>query len=193
MSRWNIFLDFDLTVAGGHSGGRHFTEISPMDESNKEIFLENLNNWLEKGHNVAIITRGIDTKIQAFFQNILNITPEMNDYKHGEISIYAPDETTFNSHSNSEWWAEKKTEFVMDLITKIGADKTGAKSLFIDDTVTNVSAMKIHFPNMVCQNAEPGNYEDTYASVNNIISSKGGKRNSRRRKFTNKTRRTKLF
>jgi hypothetical protein len=66
-------------------------------------------------------------------------------------------------------------------------------ALFIDDTVANVSAMKINFPNMVCQNAEPGNYEDTYASVNNIISSKGGKRKSRRRKFTNKTRRTKLF
>jgi hypothetical protein len=195
MSIWNILLDFDRTVAGGHSGGRTFTTSRPMDETNKEVFLNNVKLWLSKGHRVAIITRGIDSKIESYFQSILNLTPVMNDYDEGEISIYAPDEDTFNSTGDTTWWAEKKAEFVADLINKIGSDNSGAKSLFMDDTEENVEIMSVHFPNMVCLHAEPGEYISTYAKVNEIITKSGGRKNTRvlRRKKTRKTRRNKSF
>ena len=44
--KWNILLDFDKTVAGGHSGGRVFTPTSPMDSRNQEVFKSNVINWL---------------------------------------------------------------------------------------------------------------------------------------------------
>jgi hypothetical protein len=80
----NILLDFDKTVAGGHSGGRVFTPTTPMDSTNQEVFKTNVYKWLKAGHNVAIITRGIDEKISAYFRAILHLrtlkTPIISSY-----------------------------------------------------------------------------------------------------------------
>ncbi len=51
----NIFVDFDLTIAGGHSGG--FAMFSdPMDTTNKIYIKTKISEWLNKGYNVIIVT-----------------------------------------------------------------------------------------------------------------------------------------
>lgn len=188
MGTWNIFLDFDRTIAEGHSGGHRFTELSPMGEENKKAFLMNVASWLKRGYNVAVITRGIDTAIGPYFEDILGLTPIMNDYKKGSISIYAPDEETFNAHTATDFWALKKTEFVADILEKIGP----SKSIFMDDTEANVEAMKESFPTMICEVAEPGAYETTFATVNSFLPKSGGsRRNKVRRRQTRREKRTK--
>jgi hypothetical protein len=176
MSSWNIFLDFDKTIAMGHSGGHKFSKESPMDGDNKRVFLENVTSWLKRGHNFAVITRGIDTSIGPYFKNILGLTPIMNDYKKGSVSFYAPDEETFYSDSSSAFWASKKTEFVADIIGKIGAAEDGSKCIFMDDTEANVDEMKEKYPNMVCEVAPAGDYESTFAKVNSVLPKSGGLR-----------------
>jgi hypothetical protein len=186
MTIWNIFLDFDRTIAEGHSGGYKFSKGSPMDEDNKRAFKDCLANWMKGGHNVAVITRGIDDAIRPYFETVIDLTPIMNDYKKGSLSIYAPDEDTFYSNPSSDFWALKKTEFVADIIEKIGSSEDGAKSIFMDDTEVNVEAMKTKFPKMVCEVAEPGAYETTFSKVNSFLPKVGGLRKKTGRRFRRK-------
>jgi hypothetical protein len=172
MSTWNIFLDFDRTIAEGHSGGHRFSDLSPMGKENKKVFLMNVASWLKRGYNVAVITRGIDTAIGPYFEDVLGLTPIMNDYKKGSVCIYAPDEETYNTHRATDFWALKKTEFVADILEKIGP----SKSIFMDDTEENVEAMKAAFPTMICEVAEAGAYETTFATVNSFLPKSGGSR-----------------
>jgi len=161
-----------------------------MDDDNKRIFLECLAKWMQSGHNVAVITRGIDEAIGPYFDAVLGIAPIMNDYKKGFLSIYAPDEETFYSNANGDFWAQKKTEFVADIIRKIGSPSDGSYSIFMDDTVENVAAMKLVFPNMVCEEAEPGEYQKTFDKVNSILPRAGGlRKRTTRRKQTRRNKR----
>jgi hypothetical protein len=167
MSKWNILLDFDRTVAGGHSGGRDFTERSPMDKANKRAFLLSLNKWLQAGHNVVIVTRGIDVLIRDYFTRILRVAPVMYDILPGHVSIYAPDEELFNSDGSVDFWATVKREFVSDILSKLGSD--GSRTVFMDDTRENVALMAASYPLMTCVTATAGDYLGTYETVNRII------------------------
>jgi len=192
MSKWNILLDFDRTVTVGHSGGYRYNERSPMDEENKNAFVDNVNRWLSEGHNVAIITRGIDEKVEDYFKRELHITPVMNEFATGNVSIFAPDEVTFAEHTDTEWWANYKVEQVTNLLHIIGYFHKDNKSLFFDDTGENVNAMKASFPSMICQVATAGRYDETFARVNQVIRPPaGGRRKTRasRNKRSKKTRR----
>jgi len=167
MSKWNILLDFDRTVAGGHSGGRNFTERSPMDKANKRAFLAALNGWLRDGHRVIIVTRGIDVLIGDYFETILGLVPAMYTISPGRVSIYAPDETLFNSDGSVDFWATIKTDFVADILQTLGSD--GSSTVFMDDTPENVALMAATYPLMTCVSAKAGDYMDTYETVNRII------------------------
>lgn len=192
MSKWNILLDFDRTVTAGHSGGTRYTKTSPMSEENKNEFKDNVNRWLSEGHNVGIITRGVDLKVEDYFKRELQITPVMNEFATGNVSIFAPDEVTFAEHTDTEWWAQHKVEQVTDLLHIIGYFHKDNKTLFFDDTPENVNAMKETFPSMICQVATAGRYQETLARVNQVIRpTAGGRRKTRasRNKRSKKTRR----
>jgi hypothetical protein len=147
---------------------------------------------MEEGHNVAVITRGIDDAIGPYFETVLGVTPIMNEYKKGSLSIYAPDEDTFYANKESSFWALKKTEFVADIIDKIGSSSDGKKSIFMDDTEENVLAMKVKFPHMVCEVAEAGEYESTFAKVNSFLPKVGGMRKNFKLKIKRRQTRRKL-
>jgi len=191
MSKWNILLDFDRTVTAGHSGGTRYTKTSPMDEKNKKAFVDNVNNWLSQGHNVGIITRGVDQQIFDYFERELQITPILNEFATGQVSIFAPDIVTFSEHDDVEWWAQHKVEQVRELLYIIGFFHKDNKSLFFDDTPENVNAMKARFPSMICQVAVKGRYEETFARVNQVIRPAAGGRRTKasRNKRSKKTRR----
>ena len=62
--KWNILLDFDGTIAEGHSNGINYIKNgkvndSIMGEKNILDFKTELNKWFDAGHKVAIISRGI--------------------------------------------------------------------------------------------------------------------------------------
>ena len=67
--KWNILLDFDRTIAKGHSDGNKYTYddndgtrkvyADIMDYDNITTFIDQLTKWFEAGHKVAIISRGI--------------------------------------------------------------------------------------------------------------------------------------
>lgn len=160
-------LDFDRTVAGGHSGGRNFGPRSPMDAANKRAFLSAVAGWLRDGHRVIIVTRGIDVLIKDYFETVLGLMPVMYDMRPGYVSIYAPDEELFNSDGSVDFWATIKTEFVADILKKLESD--GSSTLFMDDTRENVALMAATYPLMTCIEAVPGDYLSTYAAVNNVL------------------------
>jgi len=168
MSKWTILLDFDRTVAGGHSGGRNFGPRSPMAPANKRAFLSAVNGWLRDGHNVVIVTRGIDVLISDYFERVLGLVPAMYTIVPGRVSIYAPDETLFNSDGSVDFWATIKTEFVADILRTLGSD--GSSTVFMDDTPENVALMAVTYPRMTCVTAKAGDYMDTYETVDRIIS-----------------------
>ncbi len=193
---WNILLDFDKTIAGGHSHGRDFSATSPMDQRNIEVFREQLSSWFQAGHRVAIITRAIDNNIFDYLRGdyvdlftMTAIDMVKNGYKPGSLSIYAPNDTSFNSSDSTTFWANTKTEYVADFLNKSGTNNPDgiSHSIFMDDTIPNVQAMQVAFPTMVCQAAEPGNYTKTFAFVNKTIGLvSGGKRRKNKRTRTNK-------
>lgn len=182
----NIFVDFDLTIAGGHSGG-YAMDHDPMDSKNKMIIETAINKWLKSGCNVIIVTRGIDTHIDQYLMHKLIIKHTMNSYSKGILSVYAPDEKTFNLNGSSEF-ALLKTEYVRHFLN---ASKTLSKnSFFIDDTSINVQEMKSKFPDMTCVEAIPSKYLDTVSKIDNWIKShvqdlRGGKKkkSSKLRKY----------
>jgi hypothetical protein len=191
--RWNILLDFDKTIAGGHSHGRDFTATSPMDETNIDVFRKQLSSWFEAGHRVAIITRAIDKNIFDYLRGdyvdlytTTAIDMVQNGYKSGSLSIYAPNDTSFNSSDSTTFWANTKTKYVADFLNKSDTNNPDgiSHSIFMDDTIPNVQAMQLAFPTMVCQAAEPGNYTKTFAFVNKTIGMSGGRRKKNKRTKT---------
>ena len=190
---WNILLDFDKTIAGGHSHGRDFTATSPMDETNIDVFRKQLSSWFEAGHRVAIITRAIDNNIFDYLRGdyvdlytTTAIDMVKNGYKSGSLSIYAPNDTSFNSSDSTTFWANTKTKYVADFLNKSDTNNPDgiSHSIFMDDTIPNVQAMQLAFPTMVCQAAEPGNYTKTFALVNKTIGLSGGRRRKNKRTKT---------
>ena len=164
----NILLDFDGTCSGGHSKGRVFNETCPMDKENQIMFIENLNTWLNAGHNVAIITRGIGTKIGPYFTNILGIPFISDGFQQGVVSIFAPDDETFNAHPGADFWADEKLIYVKRFLDC--SESSGRPTIFVDDTLINVTAMQSEFPDMKCVHvARFGDYLFTFESVNNFI------------------------
>ncbi len=186
--KWNILLDFDKTVAGGHSGGRVFTPTSPMDSANQEVFKSNVYNWLKAGHNVAIITRGIDVNISAYFKDILQIPYTLNGFEPGVISIFAPDKTTFESSGDEMFWALEKTKYVTRFLQL--SSSANNPTIFIDDTVKNVEGMKKVHPNIKSLSVTPGDYPWVFRTVNAALQSGGKRKTKRCRKTKRKKTRT---
>lgn len=184
---WNIALDFDRTCTDGHSGGT-YQGRDPMTNMNKERFVTEVKEWLYQGHNVVILTRGIDVRVLSYISGLPNLDPIdviLNDFVKGKLCIYAPDEQTFSAHANEKWWANEKVKYMAKFLNKsdIGENRT----IFMDDTIVNVNAMDKAYPYMVCEAAIPGDYESTFAKVNNTVQKKVGGRRRRTRK--NRTRR----
>ncbi len=164
----NILLDFDGTCSIGHSKGRVFNETVPMDKENQTLFIDSVNAWLNTGHNVAIITRGIGTKIGPYFTNILGIPFITSGFQRGVVSIFAPDEDTFNAHPGADFWADEKLLYVKTFFDC--SDSYGRPTIFIDDTLINVTKMQLEFPDMKCVHVEKfGDYRFTFQTVNNFI------------------------
>lgn len=182
---WNITLDFDRTCTDGHSGGTYNRNPDPMSSKNKERFVKAVKEWIDQGHNVVILTRGIDVRVENYLID-LGLNPVLNDFKKGELCIYAPDEQTFFAHGDENWWANEKVNYMTALLEKsdIGQNKT----IFMDDTLVNVKAMSKAYSDMKCEPAKPGDYESTFAKVNSTVQSKvGGTR--RKRNHRSRTRR----
>ncbi len=189
----NILLDFDGTCAVGHSGGtyedKYGNPIDPMDSTNKNLFKNNVDNWLANGHNVAIITRGIDRKVMSYFTNVLRMAPILNSFEKRRISIFAPDKTTFYSSGDDQFWANEKTEYVANFLDM--ADSWHLQSIFMDDTAVNVTKMNHTYPNMTCINVKKfGDYNFTFKSVNDFTSKQNGGRKRKRKHNTRQNKRT---
>lgn len=166
----NIFVDFDLTIAEGHSGG-YAMDHDPMDEQNKIFIKQKISEWLQNGHNVIIVTRGIDSHIDGYLTT-LDIKHTMNSFIKGVLSVYAPNEDTFITENSTSKFAIIKTKYVDDFLTK---SKTESKhSIFIDDTELNVILMKQTFPEMECIYAVPGNYQENISKIDAILTKQGG-------------------
>jgi hypothetical protein len=92
----------------------------------------------------------------------------MNSYISEQLSVYAPNEKTFNINGSSEF-ALIKTEFVRHFLN---ASKTlSINSFFIDDTLENVALMNKKFPDITCVQAIPGKYLDMLSKIDNWIKS----------------------
>ena len=199
----NIMLDFDGTCTKGHSGGTY--EVDPMDRANKTEFESNVKKWLYDGHNVAIITRGIDKRVEKYFREQLGIQPVMNGFEEGKLSIYAPDEAMFRQYLQAHHWSYKKPLWALDFIQKTSAVQNSIPSIFIDDTYENVTAMKEkskeipELRGVVSFHVQEGDYMWTFNKVNNEFLQgklgggrlRGGKtsskkKNKRRRKTKSK-------
>lgn len=164
----NILLDFDGTCSGGHSKGRNFNDTCPMDKENQILFVDSVNAWLNEGHNVAIVTRGIGTKIGPYFTNILGVPFIANKWQQGIVSIFAPDEDTFNAHPDTDFWAREKTIYVRQFF-ELSNSRT-RPTIFMDDTIQNVLEMQSAFTDMFCVHVKPfGNYQFTLKTVNDYI------------------------
>ena len=165
--RWAILLDFDYTSTENHSGGFTYDETWPMSKDNQEAFKRVVVDWLSSGHHVAVITRGIATKLSIYFTTILNMLHVMNDHRNGFLSIYAPDESTFNTDHDAAWWASQKVAFVSSMLDASRMSPNDA--LFIDDTKKNVKAMKRAFPSMICLHATAGEYAQSFSMIQDAI------------------------
>ena len=163
-----ILLDFDNTATEHHSGGVLYDHEIPMGRENQEAFKRVASEWIHSGHNVAIMTRGIDTKISLYFTTILNMLHVMNDYRPGYISVYAPDEETFyREDQDTLWWANRKVSFVASYLD--AANVSPGDAIFVDDTETNVRTMKHVYPSMKCLHASAGEYAQTFSVLRFII------------------------
>jgi len=176
----NIFVDFDMTIAEGHSGGYAMIH-DPMDDENKEFIKQKISHWISEGHNVIIVTRGIDSHIDMYLTKILEIDHTMNSFRKGILSVYAPTEEIFSNPANGTTkFSIIKTEYVDDFLKK---SKTESKnSIFMDDTSLNVDQMKKKFPEMECVYAVPGDYNDNVSKIDTILQRKKQAAGSRKRK-----------
>ena len=174
----NIFVDFDLTIAGGHSGG-YAMDHDPMDETNKKFIKQKIADWLSQGHNVIIVTRGVDTHIDMYLNTKLKIKHTMNSFSKGLLVVYAPTEETFTANGTAEF-AIIKTEYVADFLQK--SQTESKNSIFMDDTPLNVDKMKHQFPKMECIYAFPGKYTDTVSKIDTILQRKKQSAGSMKRK-----------
>lgn len=180
----NIFVDFDMTIAGGHSGG-YAMHKDPMNEENKVFIKSKISDWLSKGNNVIIVTRGVDEHIDTYLTKKLGIEHTMNSYSKGKLSVYAPDLKTFRENGTNEF-ATIKTEYVDDFLKQ---SKTESKSsIFMDDTRLNVDEMKKKFPEMECIVAREGNYKDTVSKIDEKLKKNccGGFKKMKSRRFNKK-------
>ena len=178
--KWAIMLDFDGTIAAGHSGGtfdekqgRH----NPMDDDNKTIFKKFVTDMIDEGHSIAIITRAIDTKIASYLNGILNppITITPKKYVPGNISLYAPTETEFNAdHGDDEpaktFWAGWKVEQAVKFLTECKFKNV----IFMDDTEINVTKMEeqlkikqteLNLTQIISKWADPGKTTTPYIAT----------------------------
>ena len=182
----NIFVDFDMTIAGGHSGG-YAMDHDPMDETNKQFIKRKILDWLYNGHNVIIVTRGVDTHIDMYLDTKLKIKHTMNSFNKGLLAVYAPTEETFKANGTTQF-AIIKTKYVEDFLRQ---SKTKSDySIFTDDTELNVDKMKQKYPNMRCIYAVPGNYMDTVSQIDDILQHKkqeAGSRKIKSRKLKKKS------
>lgn len=194
--KWAIMLDFDKTIAGGHSGGVRFTDDSPMDETNKVFFIEHMRSWLSQGHSVAILTRAVSENIVPYLTealSVIGVRVIVNNFESGALSVYAPNKTDFDHYhepnmresSAAEHWAMEKVNYAVDFLNKCRC----GNALFLDDTVLNVERMQLWLPTKivltksVIEPATPGDYQSTFARVNKIIGmTGGGRRNVRRQR-----------
>jgi len=208
---YNILLDFDMTCTEAHSSGTY--ERDPMSSTNKDAFVAAAKGWISQGHNVAIITRGIDDAAMDYihkkFGSRFNINPTANDFRPNCLSIYAPDKETFYENSGDDFWSREKTKMVQDFLEY--SRGWNQKTIFIDDTLANVKMMKLAYPNMkcvfvkhaqsYCQHTQQyfnhfnGDYKKTFHIVDEFIANpdsvndvlKGGKkRKTRKRTRKNK-------
>jgi hypothetical protein len=177
---WNIALDFDRTCTEGHSGGT-YQGRDPMTNKNKERFVEEVKEWLNQGHNVVILTRGIDLRVLSYISGLPNLDSKniiLNDFQKGKLCIYAPDEQTFIAHTDEQWWAKEKVNYMDKFLEKSDIGING--TIFMDDTLVNVNAMQKAYLYMTCEQAMPGDYESTFAKVNNTVKQMVGGRRTRR-------------
>jgi hypothetical protein len=168
----NILLDFDGTCTIHHSGGvfedRSGNPIDPMNRENKSTFVTNINEWLVEGHNVAIITRGIGERVAAYFTNSLGITPVLNTYAPGKVSIFAPNDKTFGANKESTFWEDMKTFYVAMFFCLSNSHDN--KTIFVDDTMANVTKMNEVFPSITCIHVpRMGDYVFTFKTVNDWL------------------------
>jgi hypothetical protein len=174
----NIFVDFDGTIAGGHSGG-FAMEKEAMDETNKQFIKRKINDWLYNGHNVIIVTRGINTHIDMYFDTKLQIKHTMNSFRKGLPAIYAPTLEEYSTNG-TEQFAIIKTKYVADFLRQ---SKTKSNySIFADDTQINVDKMKQKYPDMRCIYAIPGDYKNTVSEIDAILQYRKQEAGSRKRK-----------
>jgi len=176
----NIFVDFDMTIAEGHSGG-YALHHDPMGNENKKYIKAKISDWLSEGHNVIIVTRGIDTHIDMYLDTKLKIKHTMNSFSKGILSVYAPTEETFSNPANgTAEFAIFKTEYVADFLQKSQTEPKN--SIFMDDTTLNVDEMKQKFPQMECIYADPGDYMDTVSKIDTLLQRKKQAAGFRKRK-----------
>ena len=179
----NIFVDFDMTIAEGHSGG-YALYHDPMGNENKKYIKTKISDWLSEGHNVIIVTRGIDSHIDMYLTTVLEMEHTMNSFRKGILSVYAPTEETFSNPANgTAEFAIIKTEYVADFLQK--SQTESKNSIFMDDTTLNVDKMKQKFPKMECIYAVPGDYVDTVSKIDTLLQRKKQAAGSRKRKSHN--------
>ena len=163
----NIFVDFDYTITEKHSGGKAMDK-DPMPPDNKTFIKDKISEWLTKGHNVIIVTRGIDQQIDEYLTRKLNLPPVMKSFIKGQLSVYAPDIATFRANDGDKF-AIIKTQNVDDFLKKSNTEPKN--SIFMDDTKLNVTAMGKKFPGMTCIVATRGKYKDTISKIDHWITS----------------------
>jgi hypothetical protein len=172
-----LLLDFDKTLIRGHSYGSPYTNSKKgtfsIDIENLKMMNEHMTKWLKAGHKVVILTRCVDTELQKYFdymfvqgyttfETVLGMSDAPNT-----VMIVAPDKYTYNAHlSNAEvWWAIWKAGRAGELLNMY----PGHGTLFVDDGHANVSVMKAAFPSIQSHHIYPGRYEETYATVDEIL------------------------
>ena len=167
---WNSFLASERsTYFSSIDCRKQTTEADNNDHKKiyKKFIKSVVSDWISQGHDVAILTRGIDTKISIYFTTILNMSHIMNDHRPGYISIYAPDEKTFREDHDALWWATMKVTFAASFLQVANVSPNDA--IFVDDTAVNVQTMKRAYPSMKCLHAEAGEYVQTFSVLNFII------------------------
>lgn len=170
--KWRICLDYDGTIFAGHTSGVKHIE-KPMSPENLCWFSAMLRKWMERGHYVAIITRGSRIELERYLKYIKidcmeidNDTLEYELINENILYIYGA-ETEEEIKLGKEHWAEKKVELVGKFIAATNGNPE--RMVFADDTELNVEKMAKTYNPDNCIQANDGDYKKTFRDVDDVF------------------------